>query len=91
MRHKAQIAGLNRKRDAVKIEAGKKMRESSMYNVSNASLDKLIDKQDAMIQLNQEIDDLKIVTEFLEKSDRIFNSLTFDIKNLIEIIKLETM
>jgi hypothetical protein len=67
------------------------MRESSMYNVSNASLDKLIDKQDAMIQLNHEIDDLKIVTEFLEKTDRIFNSLTFDIKNLIEIIKLETM
>jgi hypothetical protein len=33
--------------------------------------------------------DLKLVIEFLEKTERTLNSMTFDIKNLTEIMKLE--
>ena len=44
-----------------------------------------------MIDINQQIKEHKLVIEFLEKSEKIFSSLTFDIKNLVEIIKLETM
>jgi len=43
-----------------------------------------------VIDLNDEIEDMKLSLEFCEKAERILNSMTFDIKNLTEIIKLET-
>lgn len=90
MRHKAIIGGLYRKKEAMKKEAGEKMKESTMYNMSDVALDKLIEKQDSIMELNTEISEHKLVVEFLEKSERIFSSFTFDIKNLIEVMKLET-
>jgi len=54
-------------------------------------LSKLIEKQQPIIDINQEIAAINIIVEFLEKSERIFHSLSFDIKNLIEIMKLETL
>ena len=37
-----------------------------------------------------EIGQLRLVVEFLEKTEKTLSSITFDIKNLIEIIKIET-
>lgn len=91
MRHKAQTASLYKKKDDMKKEATKKARDSSMYNMSDAGLEKLIEKQEPIVKINREIADNSIVIEFLERSERIFTSLTYDIKNLIEIMKLETL
>ena len=91
MRHKSQVAGMYRHKEDMKREASKKMKEGSMYNMSEAGLAKLIEKQEPIIELNQEIASHTIIIEFLEKSERIFSSLTYDIKNLIEIMKLETL
>jgi hypothetical protein len=90
MRHKAIISGLQRKKEAMKKEAAEKMKESTMYNMSDVALDKLIEKQDSVMELNTEISEHRLVIEFLEKSERIFSSFTFDIKNLVEVMKLET-
>jgi len=91
MRHKSQIGGLHRRKQDLSREASKKMKEGSMYNMSDAGLSKLIEKQQPIIDINQEIAAINIIVEFLEKSERIFHSLSFDIKNLIEIMKLETL
>jgi len=37
-----------------------------------------------------QINELKLVVEFLEKTEKTLSSITFDIKNIVEIIKLET-
>ncbi len=34
---------------------------------------------------------MNLIVEFLEKSERIFSGMSFDIKNITEIMKLETM
>ena len=39
------------------------------------------------VKINEE----KLIVEFLEKIEKIFSSLTYDIKNIIEIMKLEQM
>ena len=41
-------------------------------------------------QLQSDIKELRLVVEFLEKTERTLSSITFDIKNIVEIIKLET-
>ena len=37
-----------------------------------------------------QINELKLVVEFLEKTEKTLSSITFDIRNIVEIIKLET-
>ena len=90
MRHKAIVGGLYRKKEAMKKATGEKMKESTMYNMSDVALDKLIEKQDSIVDINSEISEHKLIIEFLEKSEKIFSSFTFDIKNLVEVMKLET-
>ena len=91
MRHKSQIGSMYRRKEELAREATKKMKDSSMYNMSDAGLAKLIEKQQPIIDINQEIASVNIIVEFLEKSEKIFHSLSFDIKNLVEIMKLETL
>lgn len=91
MRHKSALGQLEHKKRQYKGQAMEKMKENSMYNVSDAALEKIIGKQEPMIKNNEQIKNHRLIIEFLEKAEKIFSSLTFDIKNLIEIIKLETM
>ena len=41
-------------------------------------------------KLSAEIKEQKLIVEFLEKTEKTLSSITFDIKNIVEIIKLET-
>lgn len=69
----------------------KEAKRQSLYKVSDASLLKSIDRTDAIKELNRSINDYKIIIEFLERTEKVFSSMTFDIKNLTEIMKLETL
>lgn len=91
MRHKSALAHLEHKKRNYKNQAMEKMKDNSMYGVSNAALESIISKQEPMLNNNEQMKNHKLVIEFLEKAEKIFSSLTFDIKNLIEIIKLETL
>ena len=90
MRHKAIIASLYKKKDTMKKATGDKMKESTMYNMSDIAMERLIEKQDSIVDINNEISEHRLIVEFLEKSEKIFSSFTWDVKNLVEIMKLET-
>lgn len=49
-----------------------------------------VEAHDKIIEIDNLIRESKAVIELLEKAEKIFNSMTFDIKNLTEIMKLET-
>ena len=55
------------------------------------ALEKVVVKHEKLIQIQDEIDNNNLLIEFLEKAERLFNSMSFDIKNLIEIMKMETL
>ena len=44
-----------------------------------------------MLDVQRRIDEQELIVEFLEKTEKTFSSLSFDIKNIIEIIKMETL
>ena len=44
-----------------------------------------------MIDMQYSIDEQELIIEFLEKTEKVFTSLSFDIKNIIEIMKMETL
>ena len=44
-----------------------------------------------MIDIQNRIEEQELIVEFLEKTEKTFSSLSFDIKNIVEIIKMETL
>ena len=57
--------------------------------VSKALAERKVDDLAEMNTLNNKIKELEYVIELLEKVEKNFNSMTYDIKNIVEILKLE--
>lgn len=91
IRHKHTIKQLWGKKVQLKNEIKEKMKQDSKYGVSDAGLDKLIEKQQPVVDIVNDIQENELIVEFLEKSEKVLSSLSFDLKNLVEIIKLETL
>lgn len=90
MRHKHEVVRLRQKKYQIKKAVVSKIQESSTYKVSKPAADKAAETHESIIDIQNNIEELNIVIEFLEKAERILSSMTFDIKNIVEIMKLET-
>lgn len=55
-----------------------------------SSLDKKIEESEAMIKIEEEIENTELVISYLEKVETIFRSMTYDLTNITKIITLET-
>ena len=64
--------------------------KESHVKISRPVARQTVERHESIQQMNQTISDNGTTIEFLEKAERILNSMTFDIKNLTEIMKLET-
>ena len=58
--------------------------------MSVSAVEKLIEQKNLMGDITDYIKEQRLCIEYLEKVERILSSMTFDIKNLTEIMKLET-
>jgi len=91
VRHKGELESCRSRRDNVIREIAKEVIDTATYQVTLATAQKAAEKHDRVKKIDDEIKENKLIVEFLEKSERIFNSMTFDIKNITEIMKLETL
>jgi phenylalanyl-tRNA synthetase alpha subunit len=87
---KRELNRLNRKkkqlRDSV-LEQFKK--EGIPPGIPKANIDKKIDSSETIMNLQEEIEEKEIVVEYLEKIETIFKNMSFDLKNIVEINKME--
>jgi len=90
MRHKHEVVKLNQQKHILKKAVADKIQSASTYKVSKPVAEKAAASHDSIVDIVNKIDELNVVIEFLEKAERILSSMTFDIKNLVEIMKLET-
>ena len=68
-----------------------KLKETSPYKGTDVAAERACYKHEEVIKLNNNIQEQELIIEFLEKIERVLNSMTYDIKNLVDIIKLETL
>lgn len=91
IRTKQQIYILQEKKE----QLGKKLlsaaKEKANYKISDAVLYKTIESSETIKAINHDIKELQLTLLFLEKTEKVFSQMTFDIKNLADIMKLETM
>lgn len=86
---KIELKNLQRK----KSELLKKVKESASIGLklSAASIKEMENKSPILTEINEEIEELELVIEYLEKAEKIFSSTTYDLKNAIELMKMEQM
>ena len=88
VRHKKDLyRAFGERRELVKTVVAK-IKDSQEYAMTTPAAEKLAAKHEPVQKLDDKIKDLELVIEFLDKCEKIFHSMSFDIKNLVEIIKL---
>lgn len=91
IQHKKALINLKSERYKLKKEIAKLIQTQSPVKVTTPVAEKSAYQHEKMIDMQNSIDDQELIIEFLEKTEKVFTSLSFDIKNIIEIMKMETL
>lgn len=90
IRHKRELHQYQRNRAKLKKEIVDKLMTASVVKVAPIVAEKTAETTEALKQFDDNIEDTKLVIDFLEKTEKTLSSMTYDIKNMVEIMKLET-
>jgi rRNA maturation endonuclease Nob1 len=90
IRHKLQINELRKKRELLKRTLVDKIQEQSPVKLAIPVVERTAEKHSEVIVIDTQIKELELIIELLEKSEKTLSSTSYDIKNLVDIIKLET-
>ena len=89
IRTRMNINTLKKQRDAAKNEVMSEIKATSPVQLTSPVISSTADKHSKIQEYTNKIQEAELLVELLEKSEKILGSTTFDIKNLIEIMKLE--
>jgi hypothetical protein len=90
IRAKIQMVVLQKNYETTKRDNAKKIKEGSPVKLSSNAIDDVADDLPSVKKIKEEMANLKLLIELLEKTEKTLSSMTYDIKNIIEIQKLET-
>ena len=90
VRAKIELSQLKSQRWGVINSLVDKLIEESPVTLTRPTAQQKVLKHTTIINMDNKIQELDHVITFLEKTDRTLSSMTFDIRNLTEIMKLET-
>jgi hypothetical protein len=68
-----------------------KVENDSPIAMSKLNLEKSIENTEEIKNLNHQIKEHEMIVEYLEKVEKIYSSLTYDIKNMVQMTSLEQM
>jgi len=100
IKHKWVSRLINHKQERNKlISLQKKAKEQIINNLMKEAsitlsipvLEKRAEKDELVKKIKKQIEEQELIILYLDKVENIFKSMTWDIKNLTEIIKLETL
>ena len=91
IRHKNDLNKARYERQDLVKSLAQKIIANSPYKITDIAAEKASYKHEEVQKLSEKIKEYELIIEFLEKTERVLSSMTYDIKNLVEIIKLETL
>ena len=90
IRHKLEVVQFTKNLDALKRVLIEETQRSAQVKLTLSALTQAGESRKEYIEYKKSIEEKKLIIELLEKTEKTLSSTTFDIKNLIEIMKLET-
>ena len=89
IRCKLEVRDLIHKRKKIIDITVRKIIEESPVKLSIPVAENRVKDMDVIRDINKQIGEKELLIEFLEKTDKTLNSMTWDIKNICDIMKLE--
>lgn len=92
MFHKQEVLKLKKLRKQAEQKILEKVKEESPVGLTDATLKQVASNANhpVLSKIDEQIAENELLVEYLLKVETNFRSLSYDIKNLIEIVKLET-
>jgi uncharacterized membrane protein len=91
MQTKKQKILLDRKKKELKEQVLTKITANGIpTGVPQASIKQKVDSSETIKKIDEDLKDLDLVIEYLEKVEKIFSSFTYDISNATKLMVLET-
>ena len=91
IRAKGELERLRSSRDNVVKQVAQEIIDTATDQVNLATAQKAAEKHASVKAIDESIKENRLIVDFLEKGERIFSGMSFDIKNIIEVMKLETL
>jgi hypothetical protein len=90
MYHKQEILKLKKLRKEAQKKIADKLEHESPVGLNPKTLEQAQQNHPVIIKIDDQIAEHSLVIEYLEKIETNFRSIGFDIRNLIEIVRMET-
>jgi hypothetical protein len=90
IQHKNSLNRLEKKKPKIVNELIEKYKKESPIKLHMTIAKEKAEASTELLELNKLISEEKIIIDFLEKVEKIFSSMSFDISNIIKIIQIET-
>ena len=90
MFHKQEILKLKKLRKEAIKKITEKLESESPVALTVKTIDSAVNEHPIIHKIDEQVAEQELLVEYLSKIENNFRSLSYDIKNLIEIVKLET-
>jgi len=90
IQQKREKNNLLKKRKELKEQVLEKIKDQIPPGIPKKALDARLDSTEEIQKIDENIQDIDIMIEYLEKIEIIFKSMSYDLRNIIDINKLET-
>lgn len=91
IRHKNTLHSLERKKRNAFKEAIPKVKEQLPVKLSENFIKEKAENVTEIIAINNQIEEEKLVIDFLERTEKVISSMSYDLSNIIKIVQLETL
>ena len=88
--HKRQRNSLENKKKELKVQVFEALQKNGMPSgIPKASLNLKVESSEPIRKIDEEIKELNLIVEYLEKVEKIMSSITFDLGNATKIMVME--
>jgi hypothetical protein len=91
IRLKSSVYSFKKQKETVKTEIMAEINATSPVKLTQPVIAATAERHSKIQEISEKIKEYELLIELLEKAEKTLSSCTFDVKNVIEIIKMETM
>jgi hypothetical protein len=91
IQHKKNLYKLEKEKTEIKKQVVKELLEQSPVKISIPVAEKASTKHASIVKINEDINNEILTIEFLEKTEKIFSSVSFDVSNIVKIMQMEQL
>ena len=89
--HKRDLSNFKKKKDKLIKALIDSKQVNSPVVLSKVNQEKILEANDTVEKLADDIKSTELLVEYLEKVEKIYSAMTYDYKNIVELIKMEQM